>query len=410
MDSVDSDPDLAEESFTDEDSTDDDYEDGDSDSEEETLAPTWSFGPSVTRRIQFTGEPRLLVPIPGNNTPLDWFSLLLDIDFLEQIISVTNDFAVNAMSDPESTDMSSTDWKELTIDEFITFIGLLLHTGTIGLNRLQDYWSTHYLLNIPGFRQFMTRSRFFWILRYLSFSKISEGEETKRENQIKVLIKYFNSRMRQIYYPGKDLVVDEGIVLRRGKLVCPQSGKGSRYKLGIKIHSINEPDGLFLRYVVNTGKSYLCYEGRSDQIILKLADDFLNKGHSLFVDETYNSFTLASRLLHLNTYCTGPLKSDRKHIPPQVKTANLNKGEQVTNHSDGVTVSKWKDDRSLLLYITTEFQNDMVQVENNRNQVKSVLKPTAEYNIRMKSVDRIEQMMAHYPCERQALSSPKKVV
>lgn len=50
------------------------------------------------------------------------------------------------------------------------FIGLLFHTGSIRVNRLEDYWKTSELFNLNFFRQYMSRNRFMLLLRNLHFT------------------------------------------------------------------------------------------------------------------------------------------------------------------------------------------------------------------------------------------------
>ena len=76
----------------------------------------------------------------------------------------------------ESTKVKSriTQWAGLSKEELKIFFGLVFHMGTIRLNKLQDYWKTHRLFNIPAFSKYMSRDRFMIILRCLHFSKKSK--------------------------------------------------------------------------------------------------------------------------------------------------------------------------------------------------------------------------------------------
>jgi hypothetical protein len=58
-------------------------------------------------------------------------------------------------------------------------------------------------------------------------------------------------------------------------------------------------------------------------------EDYLDVGHSVYMDNYYNSFDLAVKLLNRNTYCTGTLRVDRKNTPIEVKNKQSKKGETV---------------------------------------------------------------------------------
>lgn len=72
--------------------------------------------------------------------------------------------------------------------------------------------------------------------------------------------------------------------------------------------------------------------GRIDHagnIVLHLMYNKLNNGHSLYMDNFYNSFDLATKLIQWDTYCTfvptGSLRSERKNTPIiEVEQAKLN--------------------------------------------------------------------------------------
>lgn len=60
--------------------------------------------------------------------------------------------------------------------------------------------------------------------------------------------------MSSVYYPGKELSLDESMMLWRGRLLFRQYIKGKRHKYGIKFYSLCEPDGLCLNFVLYSGK------------------------------------------------------------------------------------------------------------------------------------------------------------
>ncbi|CAG9571425.1 unnamed protein product [Danaus chrysippus] len=95
--------------------------------------------------IEFTKTQELLVPAPSD--PFVAFRLLLDDNILDLIVHETNVNANRVLQAPGFKKYSRiTAWKELTRAELLTFPGLVLHTGTIRLNRLSDYWKKHLFL------------------------------------------------------------------------------------------------------------------------------------------------------------------------------------------------------------------------------------------------------------------------
>lgn len=170
---------------------------------------TWSSNPISMKIIDFTKKQELLVPPPTD--PYEAFRLLIDNDLLDLIVRETNANALR-VGTAENVKQNSRikNWKDLTREELLTFLGLLLHTGTIRLNRISDYWKRHYLFNIPCFGQFMSRNRFLLILRCLHFT--SETSEEDRLKKIRPFMDHFNNKMNTIYCPGKQLSLDESMV------------------------------------------------------------------------------------------------------------------------------------------------------------------------------------------------------
>lgn len=121
----------------------------------------------------------------------------------------------------------------------LTFIGLVLHTGTIRLNRQQDYWKTHSLFNLKCFSESMSIDRFLLIMRCLHFAKNEpEKSTTDRLYKIRPIIDFFNNKMVSLYYRGQQLSLDESMVLWRGRLVFRQYIKNKRHKYGIKLYML----------------------------------------------------------------------------------------------------------------------------------------------------------------------------
>jgi len=63
------------------------------------------------------------------------------------------------------------------------------------------------------------------------------------------------------------------------------------------------------------------------------------------MDNFYNSFDLATKLIQQNIYCTGTFISERKNTSIEVKQAKLKKNENIARYSQDVMIGKWKGKR-----------------------------------------------------------------
>lgn len=98
-------------------------------------------------------------------------------------------------------------------------------------------------------------------------------------------------------------------------------------------------------------------KGLTEKMALHLMKEKLNLGHTVYMDNFYNSYKLASKLLAKKTY--GTLHVDGKFIPQDLKLVTLKKGEAIARYGNGVMIAKCKNKR-IVSYISTEFENEMV--------------------------------------------------
>lgn len=377
-----------------------------------TLVSTWSDTADI-KTLLFSGNPGLRIT-PTGTLPYDFFTLLVTDDLLNHIVEQTNSFAEEIFLNKSTTEKSRiTDWKLLTLAELKVFLGIWFHMGNVHLNRLQDYWKKDELFAIPGLQKYMSRNRFMGIMRCLHFSKnpssVGDPGYGDRLHKIRYMQDYFNKRMEEVYYPEKELSLDESMVLWRGRLVFRQFIKGKKHKYGMKLYLLAEPNGMILRCNAYSGaQGELGGVGHAEKVVMSLLQGFENKGHGLYMDNFYNSVSLSRKLLDKGTYVTGTLRKGRRENPKVVAGAKIKKGEIITKYSHGVGVSKWRDKREVL-FLSTEFEENMIDVQLKRGDTVKKPKAIVMYNENMSGIDRQDQMLAYYPSERKTLRWYKKL-
>lgn len=218
--------------------------------------------------------------------------------------------------------------------------------------------------------------------------------------KIRDVIDYFNEKMNTCYYPGNELSLDESMVLWRGRLRFEQYIKKKRHKYGIKLYMLTEPDGLILKFRVyaESQDHDVAGKGHAEKVVMQLMEEKLQNGHCLYMDNYYNSFHLAKRLLDTKTYCTGTLRKDLKENPKDVVQKTLKKGENISRFREGVHIGKWKDKRPVMYIVhTTQYEDKRTPVANKRGQINEKPETIAKYNEFMLGVDRQDQLLAFYP-------------
>ena len=120
---------------------------------------------------------------------------------------------------------------------------------------------------------------------------------------------------------SENLTVDETLVLFKGRLNFQQYTKTKRARFGIKLFQLCTSDGFPLDVTVYPGNmsAHLIemQEGTlvTENISVTLMQQYLHKGHHLFIDNYYTSMSLAQYLTENGTYVTGTIQDYRKNFP-----------------------------------------------------------------------------------------------
>ncbi|CAH1966167.1 unnamed protein product [Acanthoscelides obtectus] len=108
------------------------------------------------------------------------------------------------------------------------------------------------------------------------------------------------------------------MLLWRG-LLFRQYIKNKKHKYGIKFYLLTECDGTILKIQIYCGVfDDLGGKGHAANVVLNLLDNYCNNGYSVYMDNFYNSVSLARQLLENKIFCTGTLRAGRKDTPKEI--------------------------------------------------------------------------------------------
>ncbi|CAF3196066.1 unnamed protein product [Rotaria sp. Silwood2] len=109
--------------------------------------------------------------------------------------------------------------------------------------------------------------------------------------------------------------------------------------------------GFIIDFIVyfdsKTEFSYQKQLGVTGCIVTTLLERFLNKGHSLFVDNYYSSPILFEYLPQYKTGACGTVRNDRAGLP--VFEEKQKPGKQVFYHMDNLLALRWVDNRKVTM-------------------------------------------------------------
>ncbi|CAK9795904.1 PiggyBac transposable element-derived protein 4 [Anthophora quadrimaculata] len=359
---------------------------------------TTSAGANTSRtQIPFTGNPGLTA-LPDDNSPIGFFYFIFTEYLWEMIVCETNKSGQEFQRESSSSRMKH--FKNITVEEMKKFLGLLFHMGHVKFPKINDYWRKDEFFKTTLFGNIMSRNRFLQILKAFHCN-FEANSKVDRLGKIRPLVEFFNERMKTIYSPSKEICIDKCMVLWRGQLVFRQYVKNKKHKYGVELYMLTEPNGLVVNFVIYTGKGNKDIEDtdHASKVVTKLMGNLLGKGHSVYIDNVYNSIELATDLLKSNTYITGPLHRKRGGQIKGILNKKLRKGEIIQRITEnGVCVFKWRDTRKVL-FLSSEFTSDFKTSRNGNLIPEAILK----YNQYMGGTDRRDQMLSCYSCETKTL-------
>lgn len=372
----------------------------------------WNKNVPNIPQFDYNLEERMHVAIPDNVDVAFFFNQLCTDEFLNKLVTQTNLYAQKIINSSRPLRRRSrlNDWYAVDIIEMKKFLGLIIAMGIIRLPNYQKYWSRDILYKNEFFRSAMKRDRFLSIMRFWHFGDLNEFPGD-RLGKVRLLLNHLNNVNNDLYTPGKNLSLDESMVLWRGRLVFRQYIKGKRHKYGIKFYELTTHDGYILKCNIYSGKDDQDANddmGKTASIVINLMSDYFDKGHHVFMDNFYNSYSLTKYMSGRSTYLSGTLRKDRKHNPVDVMNAKLKKGDMVWAQSENIVALKWKDKRDVYA-ISNAHVPEMIHTSNRRGKEK--LKPNiiSDYNHGMSGIDRADQMMAYHSSLRKTLRWYKKI-
>ncbi|CAF2645478.1 unnamed protein product [Rotaria sp. Silwood2] len=286
-------------------------------------------------------------------------------------------------------------WIDATTNEMYTFLATVMLMPHLKKNRIRDYWSTDHLIATPIFAELFTRDRFRALLSNLHF----------RDNQYQT--------PEDSLYKIRPIIDELKKALWKGRLHFKQYIPSKRNKFGIKLFVLCDcKTGFILDFIVYCGsKTELNYQkdlGVTGSIVTTLLERFLNKGHSLFVDNYYSSPALFEYLHQYKTGACGTVKKNRAGLPTFEEVEGP--GGQVFYHTDNLLAFQWKDKHDVTM-LSTLHEPIMVPTGKVHFVTKQEkLKPLCvkEYNENRGLVDKYDMQISFSECIRRSEKWYKK--
>ncbi|XP_069180182.1 piggyBac transposable element-derived protein 4-like [Procambarus clarkii] len=192
----------------------------------------------------------------------------------------------------------------------------------------------------------MSRDRFLLILRCLHFENNANEDREDRLWKVRKVFSDLRGKFRDYFVPGQNVVIDESLVLFKGRLAFKQYIPSKRHRFGLKFFVLCDCEtGIVLDMILYSGTNVDIpaqdEHGFSGSVVKTLMELLLNKGHILFTDNYYTSPLLTRYLLAHNTGVCGTVKLIRKEMP--VFGIGIGVGECQLRKCDKMLSVQWKD-------------------------------------------------------------------
>lgn len=109
------------------------------------------------------------------------------------------------------------------------------------------------------------------------------------------------------------------------KIIFKQYNKNKRHKYGIQLFKLCIPPNYTICIKVYAGKEAVSDGSVGINIVLELAEPFLNFGRTMIVDNWYTSIELTEKLGMHNTYLIETLRGNRKSNPKEITQKKIKK-------------------------------------------------------------------------------------
>ena len=282
----------------------------------------------------------------------------------DRIAEETNRYARQAMeTKPDPA------WHETDAEEVKAFFALNILFEIKQLPEVYSYWSKNQLLGVPEVQKIFPRNRFAKISQYLHLNDKRRELPCGHANhdklfKVRPFLDSIVEAVKSEYRPSKNVLIDEAMIPFKGRLSLKQYMPLKPVKRGIKVwECADSSNGFVFDLEVYTGKQRdgNPEQGLGHRVVRNLTRPLVGKNHHVFVDNFFNSLTLAEDLLRDRIYTCGTVRGNRQGIPRQIvpstqRVKRLCQGESFLCKRNTV-VTVWKDKKPVYFLSS---QSDLV--------------------------------------------------
>lgn len=359
--------------------------------------------------IQYEPLPDFIHPRPDFlRQPYEYFSLFFTSEVREHITYQSNLYS-------KQQDVTSN--FNMSEEELLVFLGIIMYMGLVPLPSIVDYWAVQ--TRVPQVADFMSRNRFKSIRSKLHFNDNDQASGSQ-DKFFKVRPIFTNVTKEFLKVPETPVnSIDEVMVAYKGTT----AGNLRQYvakkpdKWGYKLFCRSSVDGFIHDILMYQGAptfvshpTTLSEEESSMNVTTKFVVALVKtikdpRNSAVYADNYFTSIGLAEYLRsQYGCRYVGTARENRVGFPPLQSVKDMNKksvprGTLEYVSSDGILIARWKDNSIVTILSTDVGVEPLGEIDRYSKEVKKKVPVTcpyviAKYNSRMGGIDKSD-MLTH---------------
>ncbi|XP_062613738.1 piggyBac transposable element-derived protein 4-like [Saccostrea cucullata] len=255
----------------------------------------WMQGNLHFRDFNIYGEKKINVDLGENAEMIDFVKLFIDDHVMDIMVQETNKYAADFLASLQGQNLKRQSrfrkWNDVSQDDMMRFLAIIIGMRLVQLQDIQDYWSKDELLETPGLRKILPKNKFLLMLSLLHVcnndNNIPRGQDGHDPIfKIRRIFDHLKQKFADVYSPGENVAIDEGMVAWRGNLSFRVYMPDKPDKFGVKFFMFcDSSNGYCSQIEIYTGSSDAPSEKEKIyDLVMRLMKPYLNKGHKLYVD------------------------------------------------------------------------------------------------------------------------------
>jgi DNA excision repair protein ERCC-6 len=255
---------------------------------------------------EFQPQPLADLP-PGYTTPLDYFKLFVDDEFVEKIVTYSNLYAVRKNM-PELQ-------KFLTANTIRTSHAVMFLTGYLTPANRAMFWEMREDTGNSFVKKAISRDTFRKVIRCTYFVDGTEQNKDDRFWKVRYLFDQLNKTAKKWVRPGEWVCVDEAMIKYFGPHPLKQFIRGKPIRFGYKIWICCTSDGQLLVCMPYAGAKTLLADfglGMGPNVVYSLVKLFgLAPGTKVVCDNLFTSLDLLDHMGNMQLGVVGTMRQNR---------------------------------------------------------------------------------------------------